>query len=435
MTVYEIIKKKRDGKGLNRAEIDFLIDGYTKGLIPDYQFSAFLMAIYLKGMNFDEITNLTLAMMNSGKVFDLSAIPGRKIDKHSTGGVGDKVSLILAPLVAACGVIVPMVSGRGLGHTGGTLDKLESIRGFRTNLSYYEFVANLKQIGLAIMGQTDELAPADKKIYALRDVTATVDSIPLIAASIMAKKLAEGIDGLVLDVKTGSGAFMTKVSQAKKLAKTMIKIGKKMNKSITAFITDMNQPLGRSVGNALEVMESIEVLKGKGEKDLMTIVYTLGEEMLLMSKKVETKSQAEKLLKEAIETGKALEKFQALIRLQGGNEKIIEDYGYLPTAQYQIEVKSAKTGYIAEIDTQRVGLLAVELGAGRKKIEEKIDPAVGFIFNKKVGNWVKMGERLAVVFANNEPLGKAIAEQLAACFSYKKNKPRKPKLIIAKLST
>jgi pyrimidine-nucleoside phosphorylase len=435
MTVYEIIKKKRDGKMLNEIEINFLIEGYTKDKILDYQFAAFLMAVYFQGMNFEETANLTAAMMNSGKVFDLSSIPGKKIDKHSTGGVGDKVSLILAPLVAACGVVVPMVSGRGLGHTGGTLDKLESIPGFRTNLSYNEFIANLKNIGVAMIGQTEELAPADKKIYALRDVTATVDSIPLISASIMSKKLAEGIDGLVLDVKTGSGAFMSKLSDAKRLAKTMIEIGKRMNKKITAFITDMNQPLGHAVGNALEVIESIEALKGKGEKNLMELIFVLSEEMLLMSKQVKTRTQARKLLKVAIENGKALNKFRELIRLQGGNEKVIDDYTLLPKAKYQVEVESSKTGYVAKIDTQKVGLLSVELGAGRKKIEDRIDPAVGFIINKKIGERVKNGDILASVLANNETLAKGIAQELSACYSFSKNKVPKPRLVIAKIKT
>jgi len=420
---------------LNEIEINFLIEGYTKDKILDYQFAAFLMAVYFQGMNFEETANLTAAMMNSGKVFDLSSIPGKKIDKHSTGGVGDKVSLILAPLVAACGVVVPMVSGRGLGHTGGTLDKLESIPGFRTNLSYNEFIANLKNIGVAMIGQTEELAPADKKIYALRDVTATVDSIPLISASIMSKKLAEGIDGLVLDVKTGSGAFMSKLSDAKRLAKTMIEIGKRMNKKITAFITDMNQPLGHAVGNALEVIESIEALKGKGEKNLMELIFVLSEEMLLMSKQVKTRTQARKLLKVAIENGKALNKFRELIRLQGGNEKVIDDYTLLPKAKYQVEVESSKTGYVAKIDTQKVGLLSVELGAGRKKIEDRIDPAVGFIINKKIGERVKNGDILASVLANNETLAKGIAQELSACYSFSKNKVPKPRLVIAKIKT
>jgi pyrimidine-nucleoside phosphorylase len=384
-------------------------------------------------MSFEETTNLTLAMMNSGKVFDLSSISGMKIDKHSTGGVGDKVSLVLAPLVSACGVIVPMVSGRGLGHTGGTLDKLESIPGFRTNLSYQEFIANLKTIGIAMIGQTEELAPADKKIYALRDVTATVDSIPLIAASIMSKKLAEGIDGLVLDVKTGQGAFMTRLPLARKLAKTMIEIGKRMNKKVIAFITDMSEPLGKTVGNALEVIEAIEALKGKGEKDLMEVVFTLGEAMLIMGGKVKTKTGARKLLKDAIETKSGLRKFEELIKYQGGDAKVIEDYSLLPTAKYQIEVRSDKTGYVSKIDTQRIGLLAIELGAGRKKIEGKIDSAVGFVINKKIGDKVKIGDSLAIVLANNEPQAKAIAQELVGCYSLAKSPVPKPKLIISQV--
>ncbi len=434
MNPYELIKKKRDGKALSKEEIKFLIDGYTKGKIPDYQISAFLMAVYFQGLNFEETNNLTSSMINSGKTFDLSVIPGYKVDKHSTGGVGDKVSLILAPLVAACGVVVPMVSGRGLGHTGGTLDKLESIPGFRTNLSYQEFITNLKKTGVAIIGQTKELTPADKKLYALRDVTATVDSIPLISASIMSKKIAEGIDGLVLDVKVGSGAFMPNLADAKKLAKTMIAIGKRMNKKVTAFITDMNQPLGRTMGNTLEVIESIEALKGKAEKDLMELVFTLCEEMLIMSKKAKNKIRARKTIKAAIDNGKALKKFRELIKNQRGNEEVIHNYKLLPKAQYRIEVKSLKSGYIAKMDTQRIGILGIELGVGRKKIEDKIDPAVGIIFNKKIGDWTKKGESLAVLLINNEANVKNVAKKLAECYTFKNQQIPKQKIIISHLN-
>ncbi len=433
MNPYEIIKKKRDGNILSKEELNFLINGYSQGKIPDYQFSAFLMAVYFQGMNYEETTNLTLTMMHSGKIFDLSSIPGVKVDKHSTGGVGDKVSLILAPLIAACGVIVPMVSGRGLGHTGGTLDKLESIPGFRTNLSYKEFITNLKKIGLAMIGQTKELTPVDKKLYALRDVTATVDSIPLISASIMSKKLAEGIDGLVLDVKTGSGAFMAKFVDAKKLAKTMIAIGKRMNKKVTTFITDMNQPLGKTVGNTLEVIESIEVLKGNGEKDLIELTCTLGEEMLLMSKKAKNNIEARKLLQRAIAKGKALEKFRELIKNQGGNEKVIDNLRLLPKAKFQVEVKSVKSGYIAKIDTQRIGMIGVELGIGRKKIEDNIDPAVGFIINKKIGDKVKIGDSLIVIMTNNKSTANKISQELVSCYHFSQHKIPRPKIIISKI--
>jgi len=312
VNAYQIILKKRSGKILTKNEIDFLVSGYTKGEISDYQFSAFLMAVYFQGMSFDETTALTDAMMRSGKVFNLSKIPGKKIDKHSTGGVGDKVSLILAPLARACGVVVPMVSGRGLGHTGGTLDKLESIPGFRTNLTEAEFKSQLKKIGVAMMGQTKELAPADKKIYALRDVTATVDSIPLISASIMSKKLAEGIDGLVLDVKTGSGAFMREFKDSKQLARIMIEIGKRMGKKMVALITNMDEPLGNMVGNSLEVIESIECLKGKGPEDLMQLTIALVEEMLLMNNRCK-KQEARSKIEHALKSGSALEKFRAII--------------------------------------------------------------------------------------------------------------------------
>jgi pyrimidine-nucleoside phosphorylase len=412
MNVYEIILKKRSGQALSKEEIQFFVNGYTKGTIPDYQFSAFLMAVYFQGMSFNETTALTDAMMHSGKVFNLSSIPGIKIDKHSTGGVGDKVSLILAPLVAVCGacpapfdkksiekisnfecditqpdkrcgVVVPMVSGRGLGHTGGTLDKLESIPGFRTDLTENEFKTQLKKIGVAMMGQTKELAPADKKIYALRDVTATVDSIPLIAASIMSKKLAEGIDGLVLDVKTGSGAFMRELNDAKKLAKVMIEIGKRIGKKVIALITNMEQPLGNMVGNALEVIESIECLKGKGPTDLMQVTMALAEEMLTMKVKSQ---EVRKMIEEAIESGAALEKFRAIIKAQDGDERVINNYKLLPQPKYKRQVKSPKTGYIHKIDALLIGLLSVELGCGKRTIDDKIDDSAGFIFKKKIFN-------------------------------------------------
>ena len=335
MNVYELVKAKRDGRELTAEEIRHLVSGFSLGTIPDYQISAFLMAVFFRGMTFRETTALTMAMMNSGKVFDLSGIPGPKIDKHSTGGVGDKVSLVLAPLVAACGVKVPMVSGRGLGHTGGTLDKLEAIPGFRTDLSYSEFRRNLKRVGCAMIGQTRELAPADKKMYALRDVTATVDSIPLIAASIMSKKLAEGIDGLVLDVKTGNGAFMTRRADACELAQTMIAVGKGMGKKMVALITDMNQPLGRAVGNSLEVIEAIEALKGRGEPDLMDVTMTLAAEMLMMAKVATTPQRVCELVGHAIGSGSALKCFKEMMKAQGGDPWVVDDYSLLPIARHR----------------------------------------------------------------------------------------------------
>jgi pyrimidine-nucleoside phosphorylase len=432
VNAYEIILKKRNGKQLTKSEIEFIVSGYTKGLIPDYQFSAFLMAVYFQGMSFSEITDLTDAMMRSGKIFDLSDIAGLKIDKHSTGGVGDKISLILAPLVATCGVKVPMVSGRGLGHTGGTLDKLESIPGFRIDLTENEFKKQLKKIGVAMMGQTKELAPADKKIYALRDVTATVDSIPLIAASIMSKKLAEGIDGLVLDIKTGSGAFMRELNDAKQLAKVMIEIGKRMGKKVVALITSMEQPLGNMIGNSLEIIESIECLKGNGPKDLMEVTIALSEEMLLMGNKAKTKEQAHKILVNAINSGIALKKFRQLIKYQEGDERVIDNYNILPQAKYHIDVKSPKSGYIEKIDTLAMGLLSVELGCGRRTIDDKIDYSAGFILKKKIGDKVKKGEVLVEIVGQDEKV-KAVSKKIIDAYKIGKQKVKPPRLILQRI--
>jgi pyrimidine-nucleoside phosphorylase len=432
MTAYEIILKKRSGKILTNREIDFLVNGYTTGGIPDYQFSAFLMTVYFQGMNFDETTALTFAMMRSGKIFDLSEIPGPKIDKHSTGGIGDKVSLILAPLVAACGITVPMVSGRGLGHTGGTLDKLESIPGFRINLTEKEFKYQIKKIGVAMIGQTKELAPADKRIYALRDVTGTVDSIPLIAASIMSKKLAEGIDGLVLDVKTGAGAFMKDFVCAKKLAKVMIEIGKRMGKKVVALITSMEQPLGNMVGNSLEVIESIECLKGNGQSDLMQVLIGLAEEMLMMGsrgKRHEARSKIENVIK----SGAALEKFRDIIKAQDGDERVIDNYKILPQAKFHGRVKSPKTGYVQKIDVLQIGLLSVELGCGRKTIDDKIDHSAGFIFKKKIGDQVEKGESLVEVIGQDNNKVKFVSKKLLSVFKIGAVKVKPPQLIIDRI--
>ncbi|MCX7785966.1 MAG: thymidine phosphorylase [candidate division WOR-3 bacterium] len=427
MNIYEIITKKKQGKELTSAEIEYLVLGYTKGEIPDYQFAAFLMAVWFQGMSFSETTHLTKAMMHSGKIFDLSAIKQPKIDKHSTGGVGDKVSLILAPLVADCGIVVPMCSGRGLGHTGGTLDKLESIPGFRTNLTEKEFITQLKQIGVAMIGQTEELAPADKKIYALRDVTATVDSIPLISTSIMSKKLAEGIDGLVLDVKTGSGAFMRRLSDAKKLAQIMCEIGKRMGKKVSALITDMAQPLGKMVGNSLEVIEAIETLKGRGPQDLLTVTITLAEAMLSLAGIKRT--QARKMLIQSIKSESALKKFRELIKAQNGDERVIDDYTLLPQPQYEYQLKSPQTGYIQKLDALTIGLLSVELGCGRKTLTDKIDYSAGFIFYKKIGDKVKKDEPLAKVVGQNQDKVKSVGEQLLSAYKITTQKSKPPPLI------
>jgi pyrimidine-nucleoside phosphorylase len=433
MNVYELIKKKRDGNKLTSGEIQYLISNFVKGDIPDYQFSAFLMSVYFQGMSIDEIWALTKAMIESGKTLDLSSISGPKIDKHSTGGVGDKISIILAPLVAACGVVVPMISGRGLGHTGGTLDKLESIPGFRTDLSTSEFIKNLSRIGVAIIGQSDEIVPVDKKIYALRDVTATVDSIPLIAASIMSKKMTAGISGLVLDVKTGSGAFMPRLAQARKLAQLMVAIGQTMGRKVTAFITDMSQPLGKAVGNSLEIAEVIDCLKGDGPDDVMELTYAFGAEMLTMAKRSKYAGEAKNRLKAAIADGSALEKFRSMVKLQSGDERVVDDPSILPKAPFVMEVKAEQSGYISKMATTKIGLLLNELGGGRKKLDDAIDPAVGFVFEKKTADRVKRGEVLVRVFAGDGRAGNQSALELGPTITITPARPKIRQLILEKL--
>jgi len=434
MLVSQLIAKKRDGQTLSEAEINYLVSGYTKGEIPDYQFSAFLMAAYLRGLDGQETFSLAKAMLNSGKIVDLSSISAPKIDKHSTGGVGDKVSLILAPLVAACGVTVPMVSGRGLGHTGGTLDKLESIPGFRTDLSLEEFKSNLEQIGLCLIGQTEEIAPADKKIYALRDVTGTVEFIPFITASILSKKLAEGADGIVFDVKVGQGAFMKTVPQARALARSLIAIGKKFKKKMTAVLTDMSEPLGQTVGNSLEVVEAIEALKGNWQPDLKEVTYFLGAEMLILAGKCKSYPQAYQMLYKANQDGSALETFRQMVKLQGGDTGIIEDYSRLPQTEAKYEVQSAKRGFIKEIRTELIGWLAIEIGAGRKRKEEQIDHAAGFVIRKKIGEQVQKGEVLAEIHCPDQKLAERIGEQLKKCFVVSQSPAKKPKKIIRRIT-
>ena len=391
----DLIRKKRDGDQLSASEISLLITEYMKGNIPDYQMSALLMAIYFQGMNFDETACLMRAMKDSGQVLDLSSIRRPVIDKHSTGGVGDKVSLVLAPLVGSCGVCVPMISGRGLGHTGGTLDKLESIPGFRTDLSVRQFMRQLKTVGVAMIGQTAEIAPADKGLYALRDVTATVDSIPLISASIMSKKLAEDLYGLVLDVKFGNGAFMRDYRRAKMLAKNMVQIGKRSGVKTVAILTSMHDPLGVSVGNSLEVIEAIEALKGNGPEDLMEVTFALAEAMLRIAKI----KGGRRLLEEKIASGEALRKFRNLIEWQGGDIRVIDDHSYLPVSEKSIKVVAPRAGFIHAIDCYAMGMLLVELGGGRKQKEDKIDPSCGFKIYKKIGDYICKGEPLADVFS------------------------------------
>ncbi len=434
MNPYELIRRKRDRERLTRDEIQQLVDGYVKGLIPDYQMAAFLMAVYFRGLSTDETTALTLAMMNSGKVFDLSGIAAPKIDKHSTGGVGDKTSLILAPLVAACGVVVPMVSGRSLGHTGGTLDKLESIPGFRTALSYREFRRNLDAIGVSIMGQTRQLCPADRKLYALRDVTATVDSMSLISASIMSKKLAAGIDGLVLDVKTGTGAFMSRTPEARRLARAMIRIGSRMGKKVVALVTGMWEPLGSAVGNAVEVVESIEALKGKWRMDLEEVTLALGEEMLVLAGRAKTYAQARRLLMRALTHGKALEKFKAMVEAQGGDARVVDDYGLLPQAKYRIPVRATSAGYVRSIDALQVGLMGVELGVGRKKLGAKVSHGAGFLFRKKVGDRVEQDDVMLEILCPEKKKGERMALQLADCITVSRAAPRTGGRVVARIT-
>uniref|UniRef100_A0A7C3MK17 thymidine phosphorylase n=1 Tax=Dictyoglomus thermophilum TaxID=14 RepID=A0A7C3MK17_DICTH len=407
MNMVDLIIKKRDGYPLTDDEISYIVNGYVKGDIPDYQMSALLMAIYFRGMNIQEIVSLTKEMAFSGKVLDLSNIPGTKIDKHSTGGVGDKTTLVFAPLIASLGYPVPKMSGRSLGHTGGTIDKLESIPGFRTYLSDEEFIKQVKEIGIAIVGQTENLVPADKKIYALRDVTGTVDSIPLIASSVMSKKIAGGSDVIVLDVKVGKGAFMKDINSAKELAKIMVEIGKNMGRKMAAVISQMDQPLGNAVGNSLEVLEAIEVLKGRGPSDLIELVTVLSIVALKVAGEEDDEILREKV-KSALLSGKALNKLRDLIIYQGGDFKIIDDYSPLLNAKVQKEIYTLEEGYIEELDAYRVAQTVMTLGAGRAKKDDKIDLYVGLKLHKKIGDKVTKNEPIVTFYANDaEKLRKA----------------------------
>jgi pyrimidine-nucleoside phosphorylase len=434
MQLYELIRRKRDKGRLSDEEIEELVAGFASGKVPDYQMAAMLMAIFFRGMTAEETAGLTLAMMNSGDVFDLSGIAGPNVDKHSTGGVGDKVSLILAPLVAACGANVPMVSGRSLGHTGGTLDKLESIPGFRTDLSFAQFSKNVTSTGLCVMGQTKRMCPADRKMYALRDVTATVDSIPLIAASIMSKKLAEGIDGLVLDVKTGNGAFMSRTAQARQLARTMIAIGTQLGKKVVALVTDMSEPLGEAVGNSVEVVEAIEALKGRWQHDLAEVTLALGEEMLVMAGIAKDPAHARRLLMRGLSRGLGLEKFRQMVRAQGGDPKVVDDYRLLPQPAYRVGVCAASAGFVRSIDALRVGLLGVGLGIGRQNLDSKIDHSAGFLFRKKVGDKVAKADVIAEVLGSNEAKVKEAASRLPALIAIGGTAPRRSGMVVARLN-
>lgn len=429
MRMYDLILKKKQGKELTKEEIYYMIEGFTKGDIPDYQMSAMTMAICFQGMSKRETVDLTLAMRDSGDVLNLDAIEGIKVDKHSTGGVGDKVSLVLTPMIAALGVPVAKMSGRGLGHTGGTIDKLESIEGFSTEMTEEVFIRNVNSIKVAIAGQTANLAPADKKLYALRDVTATVDQMSLIASSIMSKKLASGADAIVLDVKTGNGAFMQKEEDAVALAKAMVDIGKRAGKKTVALITDMDEPLGNAVGNALEVKEAIESLRGNGPADFMEVVIGLGKQMLVLAGRAESEEIAEALLKETIDSRSAYKKFQEFVEAQGGNVEQILHPDLLPKAKYVIPVLAEAEGNVQRILAQEIGIACMMLGGGRETKESTIDPAVGIILNKKIGDGVKKGDVLAYIHANDREKAITAAAKIKAAYQMSTEKVARPVMI------
>ena len=428
--IIDLIRKKRDGGVLSNAEIEYIVDGYTAGGIPDYQVAAWLMAVLLRGMTGAELAALTDAMLHSGEVLDLSFLPAKKVDKHSTGGVGDKTSLVLAPLVAAGGLYVPMISGRGLGHTGGTLDKLESIPGFRVGLSVPEFHRVLKSCGTAMIGQTEKIAPADRKLYALRDVTGTVESPNLICASIMSKKLAEGTDALVLDVKTGSGAFMKKEEDAVHLAELMVETGERMGKQMVALITNMDQPLGRMVGNAMEVAECIEVLHGGGPEDLRELCLHLGAWMFHLGGATKTVAEGKVLAGEIIASGKAFERFRQMVELQGGDIGVIDDPSLLPSANCRVDVRSATAGFVSSIACEDIGTACVILGGGREKKEDTVDPAVGIVVHKKIGDRVAEGEALCTIHCHSEASAERARKMIAQSYQISASPPaHRPSLI------
>ncbi|HUB06483.1 MAG TPA: thymidine phosphorylase [Myxococcales bacterium] len=434
MRAYDVIKKKRDGEALSAEEIGDFLEAFTEGEIPDYQAAALLMAVYFRGLGRDELQAWTQAMLESGDVLDLSEVPGVKVDKHSTGGVGDKVSICLAPLAAACGVRVPMISGRGLGHTGGTLDKLGSIPGFRVDLDVARYRELVTSVGACLIGQTDQLAPADRKLYALRDVTATVESIPLIAASIMSKKLAEGIDGLVLDVKVGAGAFMKDLSSAKELARTMVAIGRSMDKKVVALLTDMEQPLGKTVGNALEVTEAIDVLRGSGPPDLVEVTLALGVEMLGLADLAHG-APARELLARAIDDGRAFEKLQKIVEAQGGDPASLEEGGKgLPKASLQEPLPAAAKGFVTALDAELVGRAAVLLGAGRETLDAAVDPAVGLVLAAKMGDAVEVGQPLCTLHANDPKRLAEAKEMLGRAWTLGGAAPPKRPLVIERVT-
>ncbi len=429
MRMYDLIMKKRNGKALSEEEIKYMIAEYTADHIPDYQMSAMMMAIYFQGMNAEETAALTMAMARSGEMMDLSAISGVKVDKHSTGGVGDKTSIALTPMVAACGVKIAKMSGRGLGHTGGTIDKLESFDGFTTGISAERFVKQVNEIGVSIMGQTIDIAPADKKLYALRDVTATVDNMSLIASSIMSKKLASGADAIVLDVKTGSGAFMKKEEDAFALAREMVTLGNKAGRNTIAVVSDMDQPLGYAVGNALEVEEAIATLRGEGPADFTELCMTLGAYMLIAGGVADNEAAARKMLSDTVESKSALNKLAEFVGAQGGNAQAVYDTSLLPKASVVEEILSVETGYVRKIDCDEIGICSLILGGGRETKESRIDLSVGLVLHKKVGDFVSAGESMATIYANDRDKLAAVKERFLKAYHFDEKKQVRPPFI------
>ena len=428
--MYEIISRKRDGQELSREEIAFVIDGYVRGTVPDYQAAAWLMAVYIRGLSDRELADLTAIMLASGDRIPLDGVPGAKIDKHSTGGVGDKVSFVVAPLLAACGVRVPMLSGRGLGHTGGTLDKLESIPGMNVFLTVEQFRRVLADTGMVICGQTDNVVPADKKLYALRDATATVSSIPLIASSIMSKKLALGSDGIVLDVKTGSGAFMREEADAIRLCRTMVAIGAQTGRPTLGLISSMDQPLGRAVGNALEMIESIEALQGRGPADLMEVTFALGWLMLRAAGREMPYAQAQARFQEAVASGRALDVFRRFVAAQGGDARVCDDPSLLPAAALHEELTAPQAGWIAAIDSFAVGMAAIDTGAGRRRKEDAVAHGAGFVFHANVGDWVKKGQALLTIHSDRPELLPSVRERLLAAIRLRPQPVTRPRMVL-----
>jgi pyrimidine-nucleoside phosphorylase len=433
MRAVDIIADKRDGKKLGAEQIRFLVDGYVQGKIPDYQASSFLMAVYFRSMDEEETVALTRAIIDSGVTVDFSDLGGPVVDKHSTGGVGDKTSLIIAPLVACCGVFVPMISGRGLGHTGGTLDKLESIPGFKVSLSLQQFKEIVRRVGTGLIGQTAELAPADKKLYALRDVTATVESIPLIVASIISKKIAEGIDGLVLDVKTGSGAFMKTLKDSQALAHGLVKTGRLLGKKVTALISNMEEPLGHAVGNSVEVIESVEVLRGGGPEDVKQVSFALAAEMLLLAGRAKNPEEAHGLLNQKIITGEALDKLREIISAQGGNPEVVDEDLHLALASHRYEIKATRKGFVQSVKAEPIGKAAMLLGAGRETVESRIDPTAAVWVRKKSGEEVNQNEPLCTLEFNDDRRLDEAATLARSAFVIGDQRPKPEKLILERI--